>query len=424
MTRRFANLLIWLALTAEIDGATFSGKWYPPLMYVGTALFRPTFSIVPWDVLVFITLALAWGTAKPRVAPLIGSMKLAAAVTAVVWIAGVLRGGSAYQTYFQLHSLVMGVVTALLVGVTCRTIGDVRKLGEVMVSACLYRSILCIVFYVTVAADLEVKLMCLTDHFDSVLFVTGWFVLLIHALQSRKASAVLWLVFGSVTIATALVLNNRRLAWAAVAAGLLVTFVLLEKSKLKRSLTRGALYLSPFLIGYVVAGWGNPSGIFRPVASISTMFGDHQDESSKMRDIENYNLQVTLRTNPVLGFGWGREYIEESSAIDIADIFPQYRYMPHNSLLGLVAFTGMLGLWGVWQMLAVSAFFHAKVYQASAGVVAKTAALTSLVAIVVVQLQMWGDLGMQSQMVQVVLAITIGLAQRLPLLTSVWAPQE
>jgi hypothetical protein len=37
---------------------------------------------------------------------------------------------------------------------------------------------------------------------------------------------------------------------------------------------------------------------------------------------------------------------------------------------------------------------------------------------------MWGDLGLQSQMVNVILAITIGLAQRLPILTSAWAAPQ
>ena len=61
--------------------------------------------------------------------------------------------------------------------------------------------------------------------------------------------------------------------------------------------------------------------------------------TSETRNIENYNLIMTLKSNPILGSGWGHEYEEVSVAYSIKEFFEQYRYIPHNSLVGLVAFT-------------------------------------------------------------------------------------
>jgi hypothetical protein len=128
----------------------------------------------------------------------------------------------------------------------------------------------------------------------------------------------------------------------------------------------------------------------------------------------------TLKWNPVTGFGWGREYIEEVVAFDISSIFPQYRYLPHNSLLGVIAFTGMFGFWGLWQLVVTTVLMHAKVYREARATWAKTAAMSCLAGIAIIEIQMWGDIGFNHRMVCAMLAITVGLAARLPVLTKLW----
>ncbi len=423
MTRWFANILIWLALTAEIEGAIYAGLWETPLTTIGTALFRTVLHVVPWDVLVLITLALSLpGAERQRVPAVLRSIAICGASIALLWLWGVLRGGSAYQTMFQLHPFVMGLFVALLVANTYRSTAQIVGLGRLVVFACLYRSAMCILFYVLVAKDLpkSQELAALTDHCDSVLFVGGLFVLVINALEKRTTAAILWAVLGAAPIIAAIVLNNRRIAWLGVGVGFFLIFLLLPKGKLKRGIVYGLLATSPVLGAYVAAGWGNPVGIFKPVGSISTMFGDKQDTSSIMRDIENYNLLVTLKSNPLLGAGFGTQYVEEVRAFDIASIFVQYRYLPHNSLLGVIAFTGMLGFAGIWQMVVVATYLHAKVYRESQARVPRIAAMSCLVGILIIEVQMWGDIGFNHQMVCVMLAITVGLGARLPTLSGVW----
>jgi hypothetical protein len=417
-----ANLLIWLVLTAEVEGITFFGKWTTPLTVVGTFLFRPIAHLVPWDLLVLGLFVWARpGMRKNLAAPLLGSMKLTCWALLGAWVWGVLRGGSAYQTYFQLHSFLMGLLLALMVMAVYRTTADIRSLGTTVVFAAMYRAVVLIIFYFLIARNLEEEMPTLTDHADSVLFVVGFFIVLVNWMNRRTGSSLAWATGVIVLMSIAIALNNRRIAWLGVGVGLLLIYVLLPPGRFKSKINRTLIYASPLIIAYVVAGWSSKNPVFKPVASISTMFGDNQDTSSMMRDIENYNLLVSLKTNPLLGMGWGWEYVEQIHAIDISEGFPQYRYLPHNSLLGIIAFSGMLWFSGFWQLVPVAAFFHARVWVSARSYVLRVAAMTSLTALTIVVVEMWGDVGFNHILVESVLGLAIGLAARLAGLAAVEA---
>jgi O-antigen ligase/polysaccharide polymerase Wzy-like membrane protein len=424
VARRFALVLIWLALTAEMRGFVFAELWETWLTVLGDYLWKgiPFLRIPPWHLMVLVTCALsAPGTQNLRVREVTRAIQISLASIAALWIWGVvIRGGDGYQTIFQLHAFVMSLFVALLVAMTCRTKAHVIALGRVVVFAALYRSVVLFIFYFSIARHMQYPPAALTDHCDSVLFVCGLFVVIVNVIERRTAGSFFWLLVTTPIIVTAIVLNNRRIAWLDLGIAAIVTYALLPKGKIKRRITWGLVALSPALIAYVAAGWGRPVGIFKPVGSISTMFGENQDVSSIMRDIENYNLMRTLKTNPLLGAGWGHEYIEEVRAWDISGGFPQYRYLPHNSLLGAIAFTGMLGFAAMWQFVPAACYLNAVVYRESRDPVPRVAALSSLVAAIIIMLQMWGDVGFNHLMVTSMLGIGVGLGARLPVMCGLW----
>ena len=430
VTRRFAFLLVWLALTAEVKPTIFQGKWETPLTTLGTAIFTglPGVHFPLWDLMVFATTAVALaqaGARKGRVAPLLRSIHFTLGSLAAAWIWGVvLQGGSAYQTMFQLHQFVVGMVVAYMLMATCRTMRHIEGLGKVVLFATIYRAFVLLIFYVLVARHLETELNALTEHQDTALFVTGLILLLAHAAHRRSIRSALWASVAAVPVVLAIYLNSRRLAWVAVVAGLGLIYALLPKDQFKRRMNTFIWSISPLLLGYVAIGWGQPTGIFKPVGSISTMFGEHQDTSSVMRDIENYNLTKTLKSNPLLGLGWGHEYFELVAAYRISGGFPQYRYMPHNSLLGVLAFSGMLGFIGTCQIFPVAAFLHMRAYLAARTPAARTGALVGIVAIMVCVLEMWGDLGFNGGTTNVVVGASLAVAGRLPALVGGWAAPQ
>ena len=419
-------LLIFLALTAELQGFVFHGLWSTPLTTLGGAIFLglPGLKIPLWDLVALVTLFSQRGGKAPRVPPMLSAIKLALLGVLGMALWGFVHGGSLYQSVFQVRTFVLGLFLAMLIASVCQTRADIESLLKVVTFAALYRACVLLAFYFAVARDLPQQLPALTDHCDSALFVGGLFLLVINALERKTAKAIRWAIFGGALLCVAIALNNRRLAWLLIGVGAAFIYFVLPPSALKRRINRIGLVLAPFFLAYLAAGWGRSTGIFKPVGSISTMFGTHQDASSVMRDIENFNLVVTLKSNPVLGVGFGYEYIEAVRAYDISNIFKQYRYLPHNSLLGFIAFTGILGFSAIWQVVVVACYFHSRVYRTARDAVPRIAALWSLVAIVVIELQMWGDIGLNHIGVNVLLAVVIGLAARLPTITGAWPGTE
>ena len=57
------------------------------------------------------------------------------------------------------------------------------------------------------------------------------------------------------------------------------------------------------------------------------------------------------RQNPVLGKGFGKAFDTPIPLADISGAFPQWQFFPHNSMLGLWAFGGVLAI-GSWLYLA------------------------------------------------------------------------
>ena len=98
----------------------------------------------------------------------------------------------------------------------------------------------------------------------------------------------------------------------------------------------------PLVVVYFAIAHFKTTGIFAPGASLLSVT-KQKDGSSITRDIENFNLLVTLRQHPFVGSGWGHEYVELVKADDISKFFPQYRYIAHNSVLWLWSIGGLAG---------------------------------------------------------------------------------
>jgi hypothetical protein len=424
MPRRLTFLLVWLALTAEIEGEIFAGKWSTPLTWLGTFLFTPSALKLPvWDFLVFGTLALAVarkGARRDRVRPVLTSMLVSLASLGALWVWGVARGGDVRQTTWQLHLFVMAFVVAHLVVASCRTVAHYTQLGKVILAAALYRAFILIVFRFTVAPTLVPWPQTMTTHSDTALFVVGIVLLVVDAVERRTGRSVLRAVALTIPIALAIHWNNRRLAWLSLGLSLALVYLLLPAGPVRRRINQAVTVLVPLAALYVIVGWERTERIFKPVRSIATMIGSQADASSETRDIENWNLIQTLKTSPLLGLGFGHEYHEYSVAYSIKEIFPQYRYIPHNSVLGLLAFTGLAGFTGTWQVFAVSAFFNARVLRVARTPEARAVGLASLVMLVAYMLQAWGDMGLSALTPGVLFAVSLAASVRMPVLVGDW----
>jgi hypothetical protein len=260
-----------------------------------------------------------------------------------------------------------------------------------------------------------------TSHADSVLFavtMTGWAAAAYYRPTPGRIAAALalaaWTVFG-------LMLNNRRTVYVTLAAQAAVFFALLPRAS-KRRVLRSLAYASPIIALYLAAGRNRDTGIFAPAAKIMSVT-KQEDGSSKTRDIENYNLIVTLKRSPIVGSGWGHEYIEQVKADDISAAFPQYRYVAHNSVLWLWSIGGLVGFTLLWLPLAAGVMLAARAHPLAATPLQQTLAFASLSVFAAYVVQAWADMGTQSWTGEGLLAVALATAGKLAIRTGAW-PQS
>jgi len=158
--------------------------------------------------------------------------------------------------------------------------------------------------------------------------------------------------------------NNRRMVWVQVAMVFVTLYLATPTSPTKRKVKLAALATSPFIIAYLALGWDSAgSGLFKPVEMIRSVIDPQSDGSTMWREIENYDLLYTFRQYWILGTGYGNGYWEMAQvpAIDYA----LEKFIPHNSILGLWCYCGIIGYTAFTLLWAAGVFFAMRAYRAA-----------------------------------------------------------
>jgi hypothetical protein len=402
-----ARVLFLLALVLEApDERPGNGYWVPPFDAASTIFYAgmkkwtglpgisfPLFSLL--CLVLFLRARKKRGEIPPPPEAL-SVLKIYAITLAVMEIYGVfLRGGLGQPSYWQLIHPVTLALAASAMLYSVRGPRDFRAFGTIIVVAAITKGLLVAWVYQVVCRPLNIRPFYATTHSDSVTFAMGIIVVAAAAFELRDKKS-LWRALLIIPfIVIAIVMNNRRLAFVGVGAGVITSFAVLRPSKFKRSHIRGLIVMAPFFAIYVKVGGTSSNPIFAPAALIhSVMSGE--DRSAITRDIENYNLIVTLRENKIFGPGFGSEYIEAVKADDISAGFSLYKFIAHNSVLWLWSLGGLVGFTLLWMMYPVQAFFSARGYRMARTSTERAAGLATLAGTAAVLFQNWGDMGFSS----------------------------
>jgi hypothetical protein len=421
-------LLLFVAWTAEPKGDInlYYGMWRSPFQVLS-----PLFESLPvvrqplWNLLLLLAAPLCLfhrGVLRRRAWPMDAGILAGLATIAVGFVWGVARGGSAYQAYYQLKAIVIALFVAGLLRAAMRSPRDLRMLGMTILAAALVRGTLAIYFFYAHVRGrpLWPYPRWMTTHDDSVLFVAGILVALGWALARAHWRVWLMAALASTHLLLAIKVNNRRLAWVELVVALVFLYMLLPQRKVRRRVNRWALLATPVLAAYVAIGWGRTDNIFAPLGALNSVTGG-DDTSSRARDEENLNLVVSFLEHPIMGSGWGHPYREVSSTFThFGDEFWQYPYQPHNSLVGLITFSGFVGLLGLWSVLPLAAFFTARSCRAARHPIERAGAMAAFCVLPVYALQAYGDMGLQSLTGGLVLSVALATAGRLPAWTGAW----
>ena len=156
--------------------------------------------------------------------------------------------------------------------------------------------------------------------------------------------------------------------------------------------------------------------MFAPVKMFRSVSDSNVDASTLYRDLENYNLFATAKANPMTGAGFGQPFVE---AVKLPHLtyFKEFRYMPHNSVLGLWAFCGPFGFWGLMLAPIAGVYLAARSYRYARIADERVAAMIALLGIVIYFVHCWGDIGFSERRGIYVLGASLAVAARMTLLT-------
>lgn len=403
-----ALTIVFLALVLESPAD--NGPWKSPLYSVGELFLGQIKKIVKIDALVItgvdtllVLLLLIYAYRRMR-GLMVDTQRIVATPRALVtatlaaigiilfaWAYGIGTGGEFRWSQWQVNQMMhlpfmIFVFAALLPGPDCA-----RSLGVLVVAAAVIKSCVALgVKQVYPMADF------MTSHQDSVTFALGLCHLWIHVLENPNKKTIAALAGFGPLILMAMVVNDRRLVWVQLAYSLLFTLYASRWSWIKFRLIRAVLVAIPVGVIYLAAGWGTSgTGVFAPVGTIKSMIDSKEDASTKWRDLENFNLYVTLTTNPAVGIGLGKPFIQAVALPDVTSMYELEPYVPHNSLLGLWAYTGYVGFSTWWMTLVVAAFIAMSGYAAARAPPSdRITALTAICAMIIYMVHVYGDIGL------------------------------
>ncbi len=407
----------WVAETPLTDNVLYHGQWRSAFVVLAPLITAvPGISVSPWQILLVVLIPFCMGASganRQHAREMDRAIFASVGCIAITFLWGVIRGGSAYFAYYQVWHFMAALLIAYLLMSVVRSERDLVTLGKIVILAALIRATLCIYYFWT---HLYGKVFPLpdfvTDHEDSMLWVVATLILLIWVLLKGGKAA--WIVAGlSIPVMFyAVVLNNRRIAWVELVLAMLLTYFLLGPGPLRTWINRWAIRALPLVIVYVVVGLSSESAIFAPVHALSTT-GSNYDASSLTRLEEDRNLLHTLVDigNPILGTGWGKPYDKaESYYSNYAADWILYLYTPHNSLLGLAVFSGLVGVIGIWGVVTMGAYLAARGYRHSTELIPRAAAMAAIGSLAAYSAHCYGDIGLQSFKGAIILGVALAAA--------------
>jgi O-Antigen ligase len=419
--QRIWCVLVFLILTAEFPHV-WAGKWQTPWHFLIDLLGFSIAHIPVLDFFIVILLFVARGqpgakTGRAKPVEKVAWFSIGAMLTWAIY--GALRGGSTIDMRLQLHTFVMLLVASMMQIYLLRTREHFRMLAKTVVYAALFRAAMMVIFYITILRSLNEAIETVTDHGDSILFVTTIVIVIANAIHTPSRKATWQGVLVTIVMLWAIQINNRRLAWVSLVGSLAVILALMWNKALRRRLLRYSYTFGPIVALYVAVGWSHPTGIFKPLASLQSV-NDTNNPSTQSRILENMGLIITLQSSPLTGTGFGHKYIEISDVYSVKGLFQQYRYVPHNSVLGLVAFTGALGFACIWMIFPVVAYYCARSYAFAKNPLDRSIAMVGLCEVVIHTNQMWGDIGICAFQGLALMSAAIAAASRVSVLSGAW----
>ena len=200
-------------------------------------------------------------------------------------------------------------------------------------------------FFVTLGGHLG-DIPAITGHEDALFLSTGFILLLACVLQGVRGRLVWFLALTTPATLLTFIVTQRRIAYGTLSLSSIITVLYLPRRARLLAL-KCAVPLALAGVIYTATFWNSSSTVALPIQQARSVFatGSEADSSNTYRDVENFNLQQTIRSHPV-GVGFGKKYL---IILPLAEVeFPLWDYIPHNCIYWMWAKTGWIGFIIFW----------------------------------------------------------------------------
>ena len=405
------------------------GKWVGPLTLGGALVYDNWRKLIGADalrfssielVLLLLVLVVAARTLVgnnvdrhldiPAIRPIRVALGVSFLVVVLQAARGLVLGGDLQQMIWQFRQVLWLPIIAGLFLRACKTPGVLTWLVGILFGVATLRSLEGLFFYFGIARPGAMYTDYIMTHDDSMLFVCCFIVAFLMGLEWGVKKIPKSILAVLPIIALAMIFNTRRLAYVSLMLAGLSVLVLMKLEIRQRIIKTGLLFV-PLFLAYVAVGTQSKAAVFAPVRSLVSV-ADDENASNESRDVENYNLVYTMKKAPLLGLGFGHDYIELIATYSIEEFMSNYRYIAHNSILWLFSLVGVLGFTGLWAYIVVTIFFAARTHRRRDGphdATTRIAVSASTAVIMVYMVQSFGDMGAISWMAPFLVGAAVGV---------------
>jgi hypothetical protein len=347
-------------------GDAITVNWFPfgknlssreSLLYLSDSL-----TLSPLEILVASTFAFfvvdAIGARKRIVTgPIFYATAAFTAFVAFGFMIGIRRGGDLRIALFEGRALFL-ILPVYVLAINLCTRSELRRVAWVAIAAIFINAMLALNYLNDLSPVANAEREDLGEHPASVHFNVVLLLTLVLFLNRGASRATRYLLLLScVPVGWAYLEAGRRGAVVALIVGLtLVVLSLWWRQRSQFLVIAPVLFVATAL--YTGAFWNSASSAGFPAQAVKAVIvpgtSTEKDRSSDVyRQIENFNLNYTIRSSPLTGLGFGHQFYRPVPMPDIS-AFEFHQYIPHNSILWIWIKTGFGGFLAALLMFAVA----------------------------------------------------------------------
>ena len=202
------------------------------------------------------------------------------------------------------------------------------------------------------------------SHEESFFWVALLLLIFLFALHHHRRGQLIAALALTPFVGISLVANNRRADYVALLVAILVAWVLLiairpsgQRAKLAAGLVVCLLLGTAYVAAFSHSGGAFAQPARAVISTIHPDTADARDYSSNLyRQIENADLKFTIKQSPIIGYGFGKPFLQPVLLPNILELDPYYLFVPHNTIYWVwmrLGFVGFLALWYLFGSIIV-----------------------------------------------------------------------